>query len=308
MRFSLRVAIGLVGAGLCLSSPATGHPVSLDVVAVLSQDLAPYRTAVEGIKADGTLRVTVLDLKGDLKEGAWIIRKIRSLKPDIIVSVGSLATVILGDEIRDIPVVFCMTTEIPEVARSSSNVTGVYLRVAADRQFKSLKQVIPGIGSIGVVYDAEHSSDLIAEAGRSARDMGLVLVERPVSEAREVPEALRSLVGKAESIWLIPDSTCFTRESFEFALKLSLEHRIPLMVFSEAYVRAGALLSLSPDYEGVGGQTARLVRRIHSGESIGTLLPEGPDDPVLVINRRTARNLGAAIASRALWGAARLVE
>lgn len=300
--------MGLLSAGLCLPAAAAGHPGSIDVVAVLSQDLAPYRTAVEGIKTDGAMRVTVLDLKGDVKEGAWIIRKIRSLMPDVVVSVGSLATVILGDEIHDIPVVFCMTTEIPELVRSSSNVTGVYLRVAAGRQFQALRQVIPGIGSIGVVYDAALSSDLIAEAERSAREMGLVLVGRPVSDAREVPDALRSLVGEAESVWLIPDSTCFTRESFEFALKLSLEQRIPLMVFSEAYVRAGALLSLSPDYARVGGQTARLVRRIHSGESMETMPPEGPDDPLLVINRRTAKNLGTAIASRALVGAARLVE
>lgn len=300
--------MGLLSAGLCLSSPAASHPDFIDVVAVLSQDLAPYRTAVEGIKADEAMRVTVLDLRGDIKEGAWIIRKIRSLKPDVVVSVGSLATVILGDEIHDIPVVFCMTTEIPELIRSSSNVTGVYLRVAAGRQFQALRQVIPGIGSIGVVYDAALSSDLIAEAERSAREMGLVLVGRPVADAREVPDALRSLVGKAESVWLIPDSTCFTRESFEFALKLSLEQRMPLMVFSEAYVRAGALLSLSPDYARVGGQTARLVRRIHSGEPMGTMPPEGPDDPLLVINRRTAENLGTAIASLALVGAARLVE
>lgn len=293
---------------LLTGTAAASGPARIDVAVVLSQELAPYRAAIESFKSESGMRVTELDLKGDITGGAWAVRQIRSMKPDVILSVGSLATQMVSGAVTDTPIVFCMTTEVPEVVTKSSNVTGISLAVSPRRQFQALQHVLPEVRTVGVVYDASRSSKLIAVAEVEARAAGLTLASRTVADAKGVPGAVRSLLGTAEVIWMIPDSTSFTRESFEFVLNLSVENTLPLMVFSEAYVRAGALLSLSPDYPSIGRQAARMVRRIHAGEPVRSIPIEDPEQPKLVINRRVALSLKTAISPQALDAPTQVVE
>lgn len=303
-----RPAMAIVlGCGMSAAAVEASTLARVDLVAVLSQDLAPYRAAVEGLESEPGMRISTLDLGGDVAEGAWVLRQIRVIKPDVVVTVGSLATDVVGTRITEYPVVYCMTMETPDLARHAG-MTGVSLAISPEAQLTVLKQAIRGLRSVGVIYDPEHSSELIALARAAAEAAGLKLVTRTVSDQGEVPDGLRDLIERADALWLVPDSTCFTRESFEFALKLTLERKIPTMVFAEAYVRAGALIALSPDYGRMGRQVARLVRRVLAGEPVSPAEPASPDAASLVINGRTARYLGVEIAPEILARAEKVFE
>ena len=78
----------------------------------------------------------------------------------------------------------------------------------------------------------------------------------------------------------------------QFLLQLSLERRLPLLVFSEALVHAGALIAVAPDYAWVGGRAADLVRRIKDGARPGDLPPVPLARTRVVVNPATARALG----------------
>ncbi len=296
------IAIPCLCLGLGLSEPAPHHG-QIDVAVVMSQNLAPYRAAIEAFSAEDGVRVTVLDLKGDVEEGAWILRKIQTLDPDAILTVGSLATEIIGTRISDIPIVFCMTPKVAAEVSAAPNVTGVYLMVDPDLQFQALKELVPKVRTVGVIYDPAQSEKTIRQAAAAARSRDLTLQTRPIESPKDVPKTIREFIGTVDAIWMFPDPTCFNRDSFEFLLKQSIEHRVPIMVFAEAYVKAGALLSLSPDYGEIGRQAARLIARIHAGESASRILPKGPEKPVLVVNRRTAESLGIEMTGSALANA-----
>src|SRR5262245_24665447 len=86
----------LVACGVAVVAAGAGPPARIDLVAVLSQDLAPYRAAIEGLESDPGIRISTLDLGGDVAEGAWVLRQIRVMKPDVVVTIGSLATDVVG--------------------------------------------------------------------------------------------------------------------------------------------------------------------------------------------------------------------
>ncbi|MBI3449981.1 MAG: ABC transporter substrate-binding protein [Acidobacteria bacterium] len=308
MRRVLPVSVLLLAVGF---SPAPGAAIRAGgrgVVIALSQDLAPYRAAVDAFRAETGSPVVVMSLKGDVAEGAWVLREIREQKPDAVLTVGSLATEILAPQIPDIPVVFCMAMGVSESVLSAKNVSGISLNVDPETQFRALRRALPGVTTVGVVFDPAHSASLIEDAGRKAKLLGLDLIPRPVSSANDVPGVVRDLVGKVQALWLIPDSTCFSRESFQFVLNLSLEVKVPLLVFSEAYVSAGALLSLSPDYAEIGRQAARMLRRVNVQGALAGDRVEAPEHPRLVINRRTEGTLNLSIAPETLRAADRIVE
>ena len=88
------------------------------------------------------------------------------------------------------------------------------------------------------------------------------------------------------------DPTIAASEPFRFLLKLSLEQRKPLFVFSDALVKAGALAAVTPDYAVAGAQAAEAVRRIQAGERAGDIPVARVRRTRLVVNGATARALG----------------
>jgi putative ABC transport system substrate-binding protein len=114
--------------------------------------------------------------------------------------------------------------------------------------------------------------------------------------AEDVPSILRRAIHRADGVWLLPDRTVVSRDSFRFTLRLAAERRVPLMVFSESMVRAGGLVGLVPDPAEVGRQAADLVVRLLDREAPGA--PPAVEEPRtlrLVLNARTASNLGVPI-------------
>ncbi|HET9062644.1 MAG TPA: ABC transporter substrate binding protein [Candidatus Binatia bacterium] len=66
---------------------------------------------------------------------------------------------------------------------------------------------------------------------------------------------------------------------------------VAFLAFSENFVRAGALLSVSPDYATMGSQAAALIDRIVATKAASPTV-QAPIGSSLVINAETARELG----------------
>jgi len=76
----------------------------------------------------------------------------------------------------------------------------------------------------------------------------------------------------------------------------SLDRQLPIVGFSAAFVRAGALAGVYPDFHELGRQTGEAMLRILSGE--GRRSEEGPRKVVLAVNERVARLLGVEPSGR----------
>ena len=80
------------------------------------------------------------------------------------------------------------------------------------------RALVPTLQVIGVIYDPEKTGTLVKEAGEVAERFGLRFLAAPVASQTEVPAALRSLLGKVDALWMLPDETVVTSESLTFLL------------------------------------------------------------------------------------------
>jgi ABC-type uncharacterized transport system substrate-binding protein len=88
----------------------------------------------------------------------------------------------------------------------------------------------------------------------------------------------------------LPDAALYNGATARPLIMASLEHRLPVVGFSPAFLRAGAAVAIYPDYRAIGLQTAELVRRcLESGECAST---ETPRKTVVAVNTRVLRMLG----------------
>src|SRR3990172_2525485 len=168
---------------------AAEHAHGKEIAVITSQELPIYREAVAGIKSiyDGTIRE--YDLKGDLEESGRVVREINRHPPDLILTVGLLATVAAKDNFQRTPIVYCMVFNPDRFSISGNNLTGVSLNISSFEAIRRLRELFPAAKRIGILYDPAKSRRTVEKDMQIAQTWGFTLAAKEVSSIREMPEA-----------------------------------------------------------------------------------------------------------------------
>lgn len=302
-----RAAPRWVGAGtfclLALVGRPHPAPAAQEIAVLKSADIAAYNQAVTAFtEALGPSFVySQYDLHGDAQEGRKLARRIRGSDAALVLAVGLKAAIAAKLELPDIPVIFCMVLDPGRHDLKAPNFTGLLLEIPIERHLSTMRQALPAVRRIGVLFDPEKSQALVDEARRQARMQGFELVTKSVGAERDVAAAARALMTQIDLLWLIPDSTVLSEDSLRFLLDLAMEHKVPSMGFSSEFVRTGALFSLSVSYADTGRQAAQVAQKLLQGEGAnlsGRFL--NPTQTRLTVNPRTARFLGLTLPAEIL--------
>ncbi|MBI5548796.1 MAG: hypothetical protein HY901_33355 [Deltaproteobacteria bacterium] len=237
---------------------------------------------------------------------AGFAERIKAHPPDLILAVGQKALLLAQEAAPNIPTVFCLALE--RSAKVSKTVTGVPLDIPASKQLGRFKEAYPALKRLGVLYDPQVSGPFVEQASKAAAALGLTLVTRPIGEAKELRSAVADIIPNIDALWLLPDPRIITKEVFNYLLVFTLERRTPLLGFLDSFTKAGALLSLSPDYTESGKAAGELAGEIllRPQEKRLPLPPPVYSPGLLSVNQRTAAQLGIRIPDKVLASARQL--
>ena len=264
------------------------------VIVVQSQPIAAYNEAIKGFeeacKRNNVSIAEIYDLKGDIDEGKRVIKNIKDdkLRPDLILTVGILATTLAKEQFTDIPIIFCMVINHERFNLEGANVTGISSEASIRDQFGVLKELLGTSKNVGVIYDPKETGSIISEAASIVGKSNFNLVKTEVTSEDQVAPALKNIVNKIDALWIVPDGTVVTKESLEIILKMGMKHRLPVFCTSSAIVRAGALVSISPDYRQTGIQAAQLAQTLLNNSTVISLGVKQPDKLKVTLNTQTA--------------------
>ncbi|GAX62129.1 ABC-type uncharacterized transport system, periplasmic component [Candidatus Scalindua japonica] len=281
-----------------ISSTYCAHAEKTAVV-IKSQSLSAYNEVVNGFQdecIENNIKIkSIYDLNGKMKVGQKIVRKVRMEKPDIVLAIGVLAATVVKEKIDDIPIVFCMVINHERFYLSAPNITGISTEIAIKDQLKGFQAVLSPFKRMGVIYDPSKTGNIVENAEKEVENSGMSLVKYEIDSPKEVSDAMEKLIGKIDVLWLLPDSSVVTKKSFGLIKSTTLKNRIPLLCTSDAFVKAGALAAVFPDYNFVGRQAAGLARKILVQSVAGSLGIVNPDHFRLAINTDTAEKLGLEV-------------
>lgn len=274
-----------------------------EVVVLKSSDVPAWRPTLDALRAGASGHtITEYDLRGERSEGERVLTGLKG-RGVILVTMGQLAAQVAREVAPESPLIFCM---IPDPARIglliAPNTTGVAFTIPVKNQLAAFRMVNPRGVRIGVIYSVENVGRQVQEAVKAMGVLRLVVLDRPISSEREVPEALRSLLrgnDAVDALWIPPDPILLGDEARRFLLSETLKASKPVYSFSSALVAEGALVSNGPEYRSIGEQVAELVKRLAGGERgtrIDMLIPRAE----LVINKRIADKLRVEIPQGAL--------
>lgn len=294
-------------AAVALSCLVAAAAPAADVALLKSSDVPAWQPAVDALKRVAAGHTVIdYDLRGEKAEATRVVGTLKG-RSIIVVAMGPLAAQAAREAAPELPLVFCM---VPDPAKAgligAANTVGVLFGIPVKNQLAAFRMVNPRARRIGVVYNAENVGKLVQEAQKAAPIVRLVVVERPVTTEREIPEALRALLqgpDAVDALWIPPDPLLLGNESRHFILSETLKAARPVYSSMAALVAEGALASNSPEYASIGEQVGELVNRVAAGEKRSDLLVPRAE---LLINKKIADKLKVEIPADALKAANRV--
>ncbi len=286
---------------LCQNLPAHEKKI----VIVKSSNSPPFLKAEEGFKKEirkSEIEAILMeyDLSDESRGEPEIAQKIRDLKPDLIVTIGSRSTALVSQKIKDIPIVFCVVLNpvssgfVEGMGSSGNNLTGASLDIPVRIQLEKFKLIVPRLKKLGVLF-TQDSKQVIGEAKRVCQNIGIELVPELIYSEKEIPGAVEALAQEVDGLWAVADTVIFTPQSTQYILLYTLRNGLPFMGLSLSFVKAGALFTLACDHKDVGRQAGELAVRVLSGEEPSQVPITIPRMIYLCLNLRTAEQIDLKI-------------
>jgi putative tryptophan/tyrosine transport system substrate-binding protein len=236
---------------------------------------------------------------------------------DVLLAPGSEAGLVaLKNATRDTPIVIVANDYDPvasghivNLARPGGRITGVTQLQSElpTKRLELLKELLPKLRRVAVLSDTATAGQLKsaeAEATRLSVTVHVLALKRApydyedafADAARNKDQALLALASGnfVSARRLIPE--------------LALKHRLPSMFGNYLWAEAGGLMSYGPDFSDFYRRAAEKVAMILNGAKPAEMPLEQPSAVELVINLRTARELGLAIPASLRLRATRLIE
>ena len=219
--------------------------------------------------------------------------------PKLFVALGTEALKqLLAREVR-VPVLAVLIPRsgferlMKEVGRkASSTVTALYLDQPFGRQLDLVRLAIPEAKRIGVLWGTE--SVLQQPALLAAmQSRGMQETSGPVVSNGVLFASLKGALDDAEVLMAVADPQVFNSATVSNILLATYRARIPMLAFSPAYVKAGALMSLHSTPAQIGTQAGSIVRLILQGGSLPAA--QYPSDFMVSVNEHVARSLGLTL-------------
>jgi putative tryptophan/tyrosine transport system substrate-binding protein len=178
-------------------------------------------------------------------------------------------------------------------ARGSWRNSAVFLDQPAERIALLLRLALPEHERVGVLFGPE-SIAARPQLARALAARGLRLVDQTLPEGGHgLYPALRALLDDADLLLAMPDKLIFQPDNIHNILLASYRQRVPVVSYSAAHVRAGALLSLHTDPADVARQIAAALQRWLNGN--GLPAPAAAARASVAVNEQVARSLGLSL-------------
>jgi putative ABC transport system substrate-binding protein len=216
----------------------------------------------------------------------------------------------------EVPVVFLHATDpvadgyVKSLARPGGNMTGfVGLRELADKQMELFKEILPRLRRLLVLVDPEDpgTERLLSEVRKVSSTLKLQLAEQKVSDAREIERVFGGIKrGDVDGVFIV--SPNLQQKFTALTLRLATERHLPLAVRAKGWVEKGGFFSYGHDPNSVGRDAAAYIERILKGAKPADLPVEQPTRFELVINLKTAKQIGLTIPPNILARADRVIK
>jgi putative ABC transport system substrate-binding protein len=261
--------------------------------------------------------LVIRDWKGDAKLVEEAARKFEQEKVNLIYTASTNSTIAARRATAEIPIVFCAGTDpvvvglVDSFAKPGGRLTGVY-QPATDltaKRLEILKEIVPRLRRVVTFYDPNFRTGIESSklARETAQQLAIQLVERHFTTVEELQASVHALkTGEVDAYLSVSDPT--VPNQAQLIIDTAKVKKLPTMFDFLSLVTKGGLAGYAVSFHEMGRLSAKYVQRILTGVKPYDLPVEGIDKIQLVINLKTAKQIGLTIPPNVLARADKVIK
>ncbi len=261
------------------------------------------------------------DAEGKVERLPALAAELVALKVDVIVTEGgsTVAPLAAKQATRTLPIVFAAADPVgsglvTSLSKPGGNVTGLSNLTAelVGKRLELLTQAVPGVSRVAVLWQPgaageRTEKEMLTGAEVAARGLGVRLQFVEARDPADFDRAFSDMTrARAGALTVLP-SNMFLREHRRL-VDLAARHRLPAVYGLREFVDAGGLMSYGASLTDSCRRAATYVDKILKGAKPGDLPVEQPTKFELIINLKTAKDLGLTIPQSVLARADEVIQ
>ena len=305
---SIMIGTVLTGCGSSGSTGSSGKMKNVGVVQLVQHDAldSANKGFVDGLKERGyeegkNITFDQQNAQGEQANAQTICKQFADSNKDLIFAIATPAAQAAYNSTKDIPIVFTAVTDpvSAEIAKdwknSGTNVTGTSDKVPVEDQVKLMKQLLPDIKTIGVIYNTSEANSIVQvdELKSIAEKQGLSVKEIGVTNVNEINQNLTSALKDIDILYTPTDNT--VASAYSLVGKLCLDANKPIIGAEEAVVTKGGLATIGIDYYKLGKEAGYKAADVLDGKKPSDVEITTLSEMSFTINEDIAKKLNITI-------------
>lgn len=258
-------------------------------------------SAREGFKdafKESGLKVTFdeKNANGEIATANMIANNFVTEKVDLIYAIATSTAQSAAQATNKLPVVFSAITDPEAAGLIKENVTGISDRVNVKQQLELLLKLDSKIKKVGVIYNSseQNSKVQVDDLKKAASELGLIIVEKSVTQVSEIPQASEALVKSSDALYLPTDN--LVASVINLITEKAISAKKIAFGAESAHVKGGALITQGIDYYEMGKEAGKIaVEILKNGKKPSEISFKKMNLNDIVINNKTLAAIGISL-------------
>lgn len=238
-------------------------------------------------------KYTIENAKGSKVKAAELAQKFAAAKFDLVITIGTTATVLAAKAITETPIVFSLVYDPVEsgIAKnwksSGNNTTGASTQVPMSLLVNRMKLIAP-VKSLAVLYTPgeRHTEIMLKELQKLQAESQIKVVPIILSKKEDVAQILPQVVRTVDAIALTGSSVQYA--SISEIVDIAIKAKVITITHIEELVEKGALLGISPSPHMIGQLAGEKAVKILKGAKPSSIPIEPLKKFDTLLNKKTA--------------------
>jgi len=321
--FTAVITVAILALGAILAPAAAQQPARIPRIGFLSpldRSAPNFEAFRQGLADLGYVEGRNILIEPRFAEGQYerfpdFVAELLRLKVDVIAVTGAVTARAAKKAAPDIPIIFFVVVDpvadnvVPSLERPGGNLTGVtsFDPQQARKQLELLKEAIPGLRRVALLGDQGVSEALMKASEGQAREVGLQTQRlRVAAPSPDLEGAFATIRQEHADALLILEEPVLGVHAKKIA-ELAARDRLPTL-FAPSRVTAGGLIAYGTTQVEAIHRMAAYVDKVLKGAKPGELSVETVTRYELIVNLKTAREIGVTIPPEVLKRAGRVIQ
>jgi putative ABC transport system substrate-binding protein len=255
--------------------------------------------------------------EGNTDRLAELAAELVQLQVDVIVTTTALGAQAAGKVTQTIPII--MTTSgdpvgtglVTSLARPGRNITGLTVLAPqlSGKRMELLNESFPRVKRVAVLWNPNLGGGrrLFQETQAAAQALGLDIHSSEIRSAEDIEPAFEAMARvRAQALVTTPEP--LTTNNASRVVNLANKARLPAIYPTTLFVEHGGLMAYALNTAELYYRAATYVDKVLKGKNPAELPVEQPTKFELVINLKTARQIGVTIPQSILYRADKVIK